>query len=182
MNRARNLGAYAAKQDLPERFYSKVACGAPNHCWMWTDHADSKGYGLLSVDGKVVKAHRIAWMLAFGGIPTGLQVCHACDNPGCVNPNHLLLGTSRANTMDKVKKGRQSRCGPNNPAKGDFHGMAVLAEPDVRNIIAGRNNWGFSYMELAKQYGVSKGTIASIFQGRNWKHITGENENAKVCQ
>jgi hypothetical protein len=86
-------------------FWSKVALGDDRECWEWT-RKKARGYGRFDVRGWPVYAHRIAWVIAFGVIPDGLYVCHSCDNPPCVNPAHLFLGTAKDNMQDKVRKGR----------------------------------------------------------------------------
>ena len=89
------------------RFVEKKESG----CWEWTGSTDGHGYGQIS-KGKNIspeKAHRTSWILHFGAIPSGLDVCHACDNPLCVNPKHLMLGTRMANMVDASRKGRLTR-------------------------------------------------------------------------
>lgn len=97
-----------------ERFWSKVKRGADDDCWEWQASRDRAGYGWFGFRGRVHKSHRVSWMLANGDIPAGLFVMHACDNPPCVNPSHLSLGTASANAADRNKKGRTAR--------GDRHG------------------------------------------------------------
>ena len=93
---------------LEERFISK-SVPQPSGCVEWSGHRNEKGYGRIGTLGGAISAHRLAWKLAFGEIPNGLCVCHSCDNPPCVNVEHLWLGTHADNAADKVAKGRQSR-------------------------------------------------------------------------
>jgi HNH endonuclease len=89
------------------RFWEKV--DRSGDCWVWTAGTAHFGYGQFHLDGKPEKAHRISWILTYGPIPEGLLVCHHCDNPPCVNPRHLFVGSHRDNALDKVAKGRDPR-------------------------------------------------------------------------
>jgi len=151
--------------DFPCRFYSKVdRTPAPKGCHLWTATVGSHGYGQIEVDGKVELAHRIAWELKNNGpVPDGQCVLHHCDNPPCVNPNHLFLGTNADNVRDRDKKNRQAR--------GEQLPQHKLTDDDVRQI---RRDYAddMTPKEIAKKFGVLPPAIYKVLRGVNWKHVT----------
>lgn len=106
----RNPGGYrggnGGAQAIAERFWPKVNAGSPEECWLWNAARDSHGYGQLRITGGHLQAHRVSYELAIGQIPPGLHVRHRCDNPPCVNPLHLEVGTQSDNMRDCVERGR----------------------------------------------------------------------------
>jgi hypothetical protein len=164
---------------IDDRFWSKVdKSGGIDACWIWTAFINKAGYGRFGVggrSGKPLNAHRVAWELTNGAIPDGLWVLHNCpggDNPACVNPSHMFLGTHQDNTNDKVKKGRQS--------KGEKHGLRThhsgnrLLKLTVDQVIYIRERYalgGISERQLAKQFGISGAYVHSIVRRECWKHI-----------
>ena len=100
----------ATRETLAARFWSKVDRDETG-CWTWLGAKTALKYGQIELDGRSIYAHRVSWELANGPIPSGLQVLHRCDNPPCVRPDHLFLGTQRDNITDMANKGRASHAG-----------------------------------------------------------------------
>lgn len=146
-----------------ERFWEKVNTSGPNGCWVWTASTFRHGYGKFWLDGKLRYAHRVSWKWTNGPIPEGLWVLHKCDNPPCVRPDHLFLGTDLDNKKDKVKKGRQAR--------GSTHGCSRLTEQDVRRIRA-LVGLGFLQREIAEMFEVSRSHVSSVVNRKFWKHVS----------
>lgn len=160
------------RRPLAERFWEKVDRNGPmhpalgSHCWLWTASLMMKrgGYGQLRDGLSTLKAHRVAWELARGPVPTELFVCHRCDTPRCVNPAHLFVGTHLDNMRDCVAKGRNT-----NPVqRGEDSGTAKLTAVRVREIRARR---GIPSRTLAAKYGVTPNTIRDVRSRRTWRHI-----------
>ena len=149
------------------RFWAKVERG--QECWIWTG-ARRKGrfqYGRFLLDGKARLAHRIAWQLTNGPIPDGMCVLHRCDNPPCVNPEHLFLGTHADNMLDCSAKGRLPAAQGVPYLRGERHPNHKLTADDVRAIRASRA----SSPDIAAQYGLHRGTVHDIRTRRAWRHV-----------
>lgn len=149
---------------LLERYHQRVRKADPDKCWPWTGSYSVAGYGTIGEGGrggKTLYAHRIAWELVHGPIAEGLHVCHRCDNPGCVNPSHMFLGTHGENLRDMVAKGRN--------AHGELHGNAKLTLVDVGDIRATYAKGGVTQYDLAATYGVSRGCIEHVIQHATWR-------------
>lgn len=124
-------------------------------CLEFRGRISDAGYRMIGDNG----THRLAYEAAFGPIPAGMQVCHTCDNPPCVNPAHLFLGTVADNYRDSMEKGRHSH--------GEGHGRARLTEADVLAIRASTE----SKRVLARRFGVSRGTIGFVRNRQTWAHL-----------
>jgi DNA-binding XRE family transcriptional regulator len=131
-------------------------------CWLWTGNFDSHGYGSLQYEGQKVGAHRVAWELTHGVIPADMCVCHRCDNPKCVNPEHLWLGTKSENALDRHVKGRSR--GPEGIRQHDARLNLQKAE-DIRAAYATRR---YTQRALGVRYGVAQQSIGKIVNGRMW--------------
>ncbi len=159
------------RRPLLQRFTENVIIDESTECWNWTAAKFSNGYGAIRNDGRQCRAHRVSLELHRGPIPSGLCVCHHCDNPGCVNPEHLFLGTQADNVADKIAKGRQVNlrgAAVSNP--GTANGNAKLAESDVAAI---RSAIGVSQRKLAARFGVGRTQIRRILAGESWAHLLG---------
>jgi len=158
-----------ARQVLAERFWKYVREGPD--CWEWQGARLSAGYGRCSTsrpDRAQTTAHRLAWTLSYGAIPDGLYVLHRCDNPPCVRPEHLFLGTAADNAADMIAKGRRTWQG----MAGEAHPRHRLTVEQVRAIRA--NPDGLTGVALAHQFGVTKNNIYAIRQRRTWRHLAEE--------
>jgi hypothetical protein len=153
------------KVPASQRFRHFAKKGSADECWWWIGKK-SKGYGILNVDGKRTLAHRYSYTLNIGLIPDGMLVCHRCDNPLCVNPSHLFLGTNQDNHADMIAKGRAKGA----IVPGEKHSTAKLTEAQVREIRLRRDS-GESVKSLSVSFGVSVSQIRHICSRKNWKTI-----------
>ena len=170
---------------VAKRFWERVR--KSEGCWVWFGYCTRYGYGMFqarAVSHHPLYAHRVSWLLAFGAIPKGLHVLHRCDNPACVRPDHLFLGTQRDNNDDRDRKGRVAS-GDQNGARtmphrnpfvrtrgsglcGEKHPMAKLTALQVRQL---RKEFaaGVRRADLAAKYGISEGHVYCIGGGKAWK-------------
>lgn len=145
-----------------KRFWSKVKKKSPDDCWEWVG-SRQEGYGVMLVLGFNFRAHRISYFFKHRNIPENLCVCHRCDNPSCVNPAHLFLGTSSENRKDCVLKTRHAR--------GEGQHKHKLTEKEVSEIRSLHSLSGLSYDKLAIRFKVSKQTIYRVVNAFSWKHV-----------
>ena len=149
------------------RFWSKVSISDNKElCWEWQRPKNIGGYGNFDLRGKAFMSHRVAFFMENGIDPKDLCVCHKCDNPACVNPNHLFLGTDKDNVHDMLKKGRFAL------RRGEESSNAKLKDFQVREILEKHKN-GQSIPSLYKEYNVSYNIVYSILRRRTaWKHLS----------
>ena len=146
-----------------QRFDDRYVPDPMSGCWLWTGRTTKGGYGVIPKNKCTYLAHRVSVKLSGRDI-AGKVVRHKCDNPGCVNPAHLLTGTHADNNQDKVDRGRQS--------KGECAKQSNLTEADVKHIRSvAVKGYGGNIRALAKQYNVSKESIRSIIKRKTWSHI-----------
>lgn len=154
-----------------ERFMSHVT--KTESCWEWTAAKNEKGYGVVGVGGRTYKAHRWLYAITIGSIPESLCLLHSCDNPSCVNPAHLVLGTRADNNKDMCDKGRHATvedytkegCYP----RGENHHAARLTANMVAQLREDRSV-GMSYSKLSSKYGISSGHCHRIVNNKAWRH------------
>lgn len=173
-----------------ERFEAKYIPEPTSGCWIWTASLGSTGYGQFHDGERVVKAHRFSYSTYIGTIPDGMHVLHRCDQPLCVNPSHLFIGTNADNVADMVAKGRQQRADshwsalrPETVPRGDAHysrrhperaqrgeriGNSKLTDAQVAEI---RSIQGETQRSIAAHYGVGQSQISEIRRGKAWTHI-----------
>lgn len=153
------------QKSVMDRFLSHV--NKTDYCWEWTasKYDNSRGYGCFNLNSIAHRSHRIAYTLFVGDIPEGMCVLHKCDNPICVNPDHLWIGTRDENNKDRKKKQRGAR---NN---GETNGFSKIDSNTVKEIRRMREEEGLSYGKLCNVFNLSKSHIARIIHRKAWSHI-----------
>lgn len=157
------------RRPIEIRFLEKVQ--KTEKCWFWTGFKNKNGYGYFSIPtgvqgGISAKAHRVSFELFKGPIPKGLYVCHKCDNPSCVNPDHLFVGTNQENIQDSINKNRHKV-----PSlAGENHGRAILKAADIEKIRALAET-GLSQREMGIKFNISRSHIGAIINKKYWKTL-----------
>lgn len=145
---------------------AKHTCPVPESgCWLWAGPWTVSGYGVARSAGKNVRAHRLSWEMNRGDIPSGMVVCHRCDTPACVNPDHLFLGTQVENVKDRTAKGRAS--------SGSKHSQSLqgrVAKLTAEQVLAIRSD-SRSNADIALDYGVTKENVGAIKRNQTWRHL-----------
>jgi len=155
--------------EILDRFWSKVDKKGPNDCWNWLA-SKVHGYGRIRCGGKHERAHRLSWVIHNGYIPPGTMygttcVLHRCDNPSCVNPNHLFLGDHSDNMRDMISKGRDKY------VKGEAQYFAKMTKNKVRLMRNWHRDSRIPQRKLAKIFGISQASVWAIVNYKSWKHI-----------
>lgn len=152
------------KIDPIVRFHQKYVIDEQTECWNWVAaNTGKQKYGIFYNGKNNVKAHRFSYEY-FIGLVDNLCVLHKCDNPSCVNPEHLFLGTNYDNVLDKIKKNRQ--------CKGESLGKSILKEKHVIEIKKELSNpYNGQITFLSKKYNISRSAISDIKRGRSWSHV-----------
>lgn len=152
------------RKDPYVRFWQLIAPGRGD-CWEFFGVRKKKmGYGQFWLNETgIIVAHRAAWILSRGPIPKGMCVLHRCDNPPCVNPDHLFLGTKRDNNLDCFSKGRFS--------KGSNHPTSKLTEQDVLKIRALHKPRKVGMIQISRKLNLPQSAIRGVISGKSWKHL-----------
>jgi len=144
------------------RFWVKIVIPEDNNqCWIWKAATNSKGYGVIGLQGKLKLAHRVSFEIANGEIPEGMLILHQCDNRLCCNPSHLFLGTHLDNMADMVAKGRQ--------ASGEKNARSKLTIEAVKEMRSLYLNGNYSFKKLGEEFGISSTSTRGIIRGDYWK-------------
>ena len=161
------------KRPVIDRFNEKWRLNEDTGCHEWTACRLPKGYGKFGVSPRNIQtAHRVAYTLFIGPIPDGMYVCHRCDNPPCVNPDHLFLGTCQDNSDDKFAKGRELR--------GTKIKVSRLTEADViemRRLYFSRTQ---DCLSLSRKYNVSPNAVCRAIRGISWRHLLSDEERKRM--
>ena len=155
---------------IADRFWSKVDCsGGPDACWPWMAACNPNHYGVFSVEGKNIGAHVFAFKTE-NDLPTGLMVCHSCDNPPCCNPKHLFAGTHADNMADRTAKGRHVA------VRGVARPGAKLTDEIVLTLRARYvpRSVENGTRALAREFGVAHQIVSDVIHGKRWAHVQEE--------
>ena len=147
-----------------DRIEAKSHIVAESGCWVWMGGLTVAGYPQIESAGKKHYAHRVSYELHHGVSAEGMLVCHRCDNPSCVNPNHLFLGTPKDNQNDMAVKRRSTY--------GQKNAQAKLSEAEALRIKK-MGTSGFSQQKIADAFGVSRSNVGLILRGERWAHLEG---------
>ncbi len=149
-------------ENIPKRFWDKV--NKTNSCWLWTAYKNHDGYGQFGLKNrKAIGAHRYLYIELYGPIPEGMCVCHTCDNRGCVNPDHLWLGTHRDNMKDRMAKKRDAR--------GQRNGNVKLTDNQVRKIKKHLTRKDISRKEICRKFNIAYPTLCQIAYNITWRDV-----------
>jgi len=162
-----NINLLNLPDEVIYNFQRRIQISLISGCWEWTGIKNEQGYGVIGKspyirDGKNTRAHQLSWIIYNGKIPKGLYVCHRCDNPSCVNPDHLFLGTPKENTRDKMRKGR------NNTGMGYIG--TKLSPQDIINIRCDASI-GVSYKDIGVKYGISRRFASKIISRERYDWV-----------
>jgi hypothetical protein len=154
--RGHTINRVGRTKPIEERFWKFVDKGKDDECWNWIGAKKDNGYGVIGLGKKLIRAPRLSYTIAYGEIPEGKFICHRCDNPSCVNPKHLFLGTNQDNMNDMCDKGRQLRK------------LTIEEVKKIKQILIYGNK---TQVEIGIMFNVDNTTINKIAKGINWKRV-----------
>jgi HNH endonuclease len=154
-----------------ECFESKIERVPFGGCWVWCASLNNKGYGVLSINGRMRYAHRISYQLHYGDLEQGNVVMHRCDNPSCVNPHHLSKGTQADNVRDMMEKGRRTWVSHFNGPQGEVCHFAKLTSETVVEIRKRYSSGKETMKSLGEIFGVTQPVVSRIINRKIWKRI-----------
>lgn len=152
-------------EPLEVRWRRRVAFAGPDECWPWTGGHDTDGRGRVWFNGRNIPATRVALMLMGWAIPAGSFICHTCDNPPCVNPRHLYVGSALTNVRDMDERGRRVARVPKPGARGEKNHNARLSDAAVAEIRQKYTGARGEQTRLAREYGVTQALVSLIVGG-----------------
>lgn len=158
-------GTKRTKTEVSQEVLNGYCADSVTGCWNWTRAKNQFGYGLIFFNGKTHRAHRVSYEIKNGPIPKGIIVRHSCDNPSCINPNHLLLGTKKENTWDMILRGR-SKLKTGDHINGTKHPLSKIDESIAEKIFLSEGK----HSDIAKKFGVSASLVGGIKRGTHWKY------------
>lgn len=158
------------KKSIDYRLWERVV--KTEYCWNWTGARTPRGYGKIYFSGKCVYVHRLSYEFTYGVFSKELDVLHRCDNPPCVNPNHLFLGTAKDNSQDMMIKGRHRII----PLVGERNGNSIMLEEEVIQLLRVSRDYEDAgerkiNEKLSKIFGISKVHVKQIRRNKTWKHL-----------
>lgn len=151
-----------SKEHTKERLLNSIEIDEQSNCWNWTKAKHRQGYGHTAYKSKYILAHRLSWIIFIGDIPENNNICHKCDNPSCINPDHLFIGTQTDNVKDCKNKNRAHK------SHGEKHLWTKLTKSQVDEIRS-EDSKKYTRYELAEKYNISYSGIVCILKNRCWK-------------
>lgn len=159
------------RSDIPWEVRFWLCVEKTGDCWWWRGYTEGAGYGAIRINGRRESAHRVSWIMSNGPIRSNLWVLHKCDNPLCVNPDHLFLGTCADNVRDMISKGRQM-LKRRSPAGSHAGGRSFLKVDDVVTILK-LSQAGVPRAKIASRHNVKRHVVDMILRGVTWSWLTG---------
>ena len=150
-------------EDVKKKLLSSIKINE-NGCWEWQKAKHRQGYGHCPYKRKCLLAHRVSWMVFKGNLPDDILVCHHCDNPPCINPDHLFLGTDKDNTLDHIKKGKSKK------SRGENHYFSKLTEKEVKEMRKMRER-KIKIKDISRKFNIHVSTAKNICLRKSWKHV-----------